>query len=786
MKYLNIFCVFCFFSTNILLAQEMSVESTISTFQDYAENHPIEKIYLHLDKPYYAAGEYMFFRAYLTDRNLSPENAASKIIYVELSDAKKNLVKRILLYSEQQEFAGQMQLSDSLPSAGYHLRAYTNWMRNAGEDYFYHRDIYIENGSEPKQTIVVPQAFDYRVAFFPEGGQLIAGLPNKVAFKALGNDGFGTDITGILTDSENKELLRFNSTHFGMGNFIFIPGQGKTYKVSVQSNGISKEYTLPTATDGFTLSARQGEKSVYITIRCSGNEQPGATYLIAQSRDTICYAIQRLRGGSEQLVQIDKAKFSTGIAQFTLFKNGKPVSERLMFIDRKDDLHVSLLPDKEKYSDREKATLLIKVSDKDGQPVEGSFSLAVTDDNIVKPSINEQNIKGSLLLNADLKGNIESPGWYFAGDEPERAIALDNLLCTQGWTRFVWTKLTTSSTSNVYPVESEFQFTGKVTNLVGKPVPNITVSLLSKQNVPGIATTDENGLFGFYGFDSPEGSTFMLQCQAKNSRKGIGFKLDKLDNRQSQTDFLPLAKRDNQSNNAIMTSFMEKVQQRLKIEEDIRLSNLPEGMTDSSKIKIDNTIKDQRAVGVRSYHYGENRLNRKVFITNFMQTMPKPTQGPYSLFAIPPSIWYIVDDGMRMDWDTFSNTYSGWYANQFESVDILSAEDAVGLHGLDFSRGAYILKTKKITQGNDIPDASVQVVQPEGYCVRKEFYVPTYNSPEERQNASPDFRTTIYWNPVIHTNKAGEAKVSFFTADNTGNYSYILEGIGNNQLVFSK
>lgn len=114
----------------------------IDQFQEYRQEHPVEKIYLHLDKPYYAAGEYMYMRAYLTNVHLDT-NTVSRIIYVELSDAGKRLVNRTLLYSDKKEFAGQIHLPDSLPAANYHLRAYTNWMRNAGEDYFFHRDIFI-------------------------------------------------------------------------------------------------------------------------------------------------------------------------------------------------------------------------------------------------------------------------------------------------------------------------------------------------------------------------------------------------------------------------------------------------------------------------------------------------------------------------------------------------------------------------------------------------------------------------------------------------------------------
>jgi len=774
MKYLCI-CYITYFlmSAGILYAQEMPAMLMISAFQDYAANHPVEKIYLHLDKPYYAAGEYMYFRAYLTDADLNPEIAKSGIIYVELSDAKKNLVKRVLLYSEQHEFAGQIQIPDSLPSANYHLRAYTNYMRNAGEDYFYHRDIYIGNPTAQKQEIIPTKVFDYQVKFFPESGLLLRGLSCKVAFKALANDGYGVDITGVLSDSEGKEILRFSSQHLGMGSFNFIPEKGKTYKATVQSNGISKEYTLPSATEGLALSARQDEKSVFLTIH-STNDKLDSIYIIGQSRNTVCYALNGYIENHEQKIRIDKTKFPTGITQFTLFKDGKPVSERLVFISRNDDLHVSIVPDKEEYGDREKATVRIQVSDKDGEPVEGNFSLSVTDDRTVRPSFNEQNIKGSLLLAEDLKGYIESPGWYFSGDEPERAEALDNLLCTQGWTRFVWDKLTALTTADVYPVESEFQITGKVTNAIGRPVKDGSVILFSRENTPGKATTDENGRFGFYGFNCPDTAVFLLQCRTKqDSKTFIGFKLDSINNR-AQISAIPLIYSNNKNNDNLLTSYTEQTGRLLKY----RLINLPEVTVVAKKIP------DRESIGIASYRFGGRTLDTKMPILNVIFMLPKPDRSIPISFYNTPRVLYDVD-GDIMAANSFEDFFGQWRADLFESVEVLRPEDAITFYGIEASGGAYRIKTKPY-KDRVIPDASIEIIRPEGYCVRKEFYVPVYDETEIKQDKTPDLRTTIYWNPVIHTDVDGIAEVRFFTADNTGSYSYILEGIGNNNVAFVK
>ena len=211
-----LFLVSCF---KFCYTQE--VNGLIHSFNEYAGSYPVEKIYLHLDKPYYAEGEIIYLRAYLTNMHLKKDMDGSRIIYVELTDQKKHTVRRIVLHSDNNEFAGQIELPDSLPPANYHLRAYTNWMRNAGEAYFYHRDITVGSSSLKAQNLSVDS--DFEVDFFPEGGALLKGMENKVAFKVLGSDRFGKDARGIVRDDTGKELVQFQSEHLGMGSFVFLP-----------------------------------------------------------------------------------------------------------------------------------------------------------------------------------------------------------------------------------------------------------------------------------------------------------------------------------------------------------------------------------------------------------------------------------------------------------------------------------------------------------------------------------------------------------------------------------
>jgi hypothetical protein len=783
--------ILLFFILHAGVSYSQEVRKLIDQYQTYTQKRPIEKIYLHLDKPYYVAGEIMYTRAYLTNTDLDT-NTVSRIIYVELTDADKRLVNRTLLYSDKKEFAGQILLLDSLPQANYHLRAYTNWMRNTGEDYFFHRDIFI--GNDSVKTSVPEKVFDYQVSFFPEGGHLIADTENSVAFKALGNDGYGTNVSCKLIDDNGEELLNFGSSHLGMGRFSFTPQPNRTYQVVTVSNGVEKIITLPQTTNkGQILSVSQTTDSIYLTIKSATlNSEPVS--VIGQCRQTVCYALQGVLKTKDERISIPKEKFPTGVAQFTLFRNNQPVSERLIFIDRDDDLNMQIIPDKERYSDREKVKVSILVTDKENKPVQGSFSLSVTDDKVVTPSVDRFNIKGSLLLESDLKGYIENAGWYFVNNEPERREALDILLCTQGWSRFSWEKVKDNQPP-VYSAEDEFKITGRLVNALGKPIKDGTVLLLSnvKTDIPETALTDKDGRFGFIGFNNPDTTMLVLQGRNKrNNRTLLDIKLDKPDNK-SLLSTVPLTRFSSSeiSAESPTIAFIEQAVIQKKYDDNIWTIQLPELQVVDKRLEQ----KKQDIVwgNMFSKKLGREDLNERMSLRTELSKLGliiNLGMGGYQMVKLgaarTPSIFVV--DGMEIQ---SLNDISYLLEGSTRFIESIGLIDGAGasMWGSRGAGGALIITTRNpediAADLGDVKPPGLIVYKPEGYCVRKEFYVPDYNNPDIKQNTTPDLRTTIYWNPVIKTDAEGKAILEFFSADNVRTYSYVLEGMGNNTIGYS-
>jgi hypothetical protein len=308
-----------------------------------------------------------------------------------------------------------------------------------------------------------------------------------------------------------------------MGIFEFTPKAGETYTAMV--NGANKSYPLPTVNEaGVTLRIEQSIDDDSLTITTTSRQQKSINstyYLVGQTRGVVRFSkIIDLKGNQTQIVKAAKSLFPIGIARFTLINaNKQPVTERQLFINRHENLNITVNTDKSKYGARDSVLLAIDVKDKDGKPVEGVFSLAVTDDSQVRTNSLSNNIISNLLLTSDLKGNIEDPGYYFINADT-RQYDLDNLMLTQGWIGYDWKEMLSTETKPIaYLPQKEYTINGKITNAFGKGVEGAPIVLISKNPVVVIDTlSGKDGRFQFKNLWPVDTAIFKLQALNKNNK----------------------------------------------------------------------------------------------------------------------------------------------------------------------------------------------------------------------------------------------------------------------------
>ncbi|MBS1528498.1 MAG: hypothetical protein JST19_22820, partial [Bacteroidetes bacterium] len=485
---------------------------------NYSAKNPVEKVYLQLDRTYYMPGDTLWFKAYVTAGAKHVPSGLSNVLNIVLAGDKNNVAQMIKLPVIGGLTWGNIALPDTLVAGSYRVIAYTNWMRNAGPDYFFSRDIRI---IKPGQLLPVASRQVRRdsikktdgqadIRFFPESGSLVDGIRSRVAFKAIASNGLGIDVTGIVTDDAGQQVAVFKSEHLGMGIFYLTPQPGKTYKASVTfADGSQCVVNLPAAAArGFVMNINNTDSAaIRVTVTASSSilndpGQFGEVNLVAQSGGKIYYAARSKVTPAPLVALIPKSKFPGGIVQFTLFSaDGEPLNERLAFTEPDDRLRLSLSPgQKTTYTSRQKVNISLGALDSSRKPVTGSFSVSVVNESVLNDDADAgANILSHLLLASDLKGYIEKPGYYFS-DNGDARNDLDILMLTQGYRRFEWKKILAGGEAPVkYAPERSLTISGHVKTPGGKPVAKAKVSLLSSQGgfMMIDTMTDQDGRFVF-------------------------------------------------------------------------------------------------------------------------------------------------------------------------------------------------------------------------------------------------------------------------------------------------
>ncbi len=99
-----------------------------NTHKQVADITPHESIYVHTDKEIYFAGDWLFFKTYLSLSNGYFGTLSSKVQYITLYSQQGTVVANVELHSNNPNISGSLHLPDTLKSSIYLLVAWTNNM----------------------------------------------------------------------------------------------------------------------------------------------------------------------------------------------------------------------------------------------------------------------------------------------------------------------------------------------------------------------------------------------------------------------------------------------------------------------------------------------------------------------------------------------------------------------------------------------------------------------------------------------------------------------------------
>jgi hypothetical protein len=738
------------------------------------------KLYLHLDNSYYMAGDYIWFKAYLLDGVTHKPESGSVNVYVELINSRGDLLKKQMLKSENGISWGDFKLSDSIPDGNYMLRAYTNPMREMGEDYLFHRQIYVSN-PHFKNYIRTREVWANRLfnrqldrksrridfAFFPEGGQLIRGLPARLAFEARDELGRSLGSEGVIINSRGEPVARFESSVAGRGYIMFNPLDtvGYTASVSIEGTRRMQSFNLPPVfKEGISLRVDPSDEGYRVQLATNSRritEAGPVYYLMAHSRGEILFreTVGFGNGRAESFIPADL--LYQGVSEvFVMSPDSMLMARRLVFVPEEDRLGAEITSVR---WDEGQCHVEIAIDDSQSFPFRGSYSLSVRA--LGKEALQHLDpgaeSRSFVLLESDLGRtideipNLNGPGTTGGGD------VVDLLMLTSRWDRMSLQEIVSGEQIGVnFDKTYGMTISGHLIHPANdKPVANHRVSLIIRNGfVDNLsAVTNREGEFEFT--DLLYNGMVTIELSSEELTEGyfprIYLDVGQLQEPVFRMDFTTLPQEVTRKG-LIWKRVRRQQESPYRIPEFYSPSKSYYGQPSqtiyvSERVEDYKTVLDvllQRATGL-TYHQG-----RLIF------------RGVSSVvFSNEP---LFILDGNAADRGTFLTTS----ARDVHRIEIFRGANAV-IFGMRGTNGAIVAYTRR----------GGMYGRPGYEFTMGGFYIPREFSTEKAGNIywareNEHYNPTLFWEPDIRPDSRSNKRFSFTPVDGIDHYKITLEGVG--------
>ena len=781
-----------------------------------------ENVYLHTDRQIYTPGDDLWYKAYLTNAQDGRLISTSKNLYVELVGPANQMLFREIIALNNGLGKGDLKMPDSIRAGNYRLRAYTNWMRNFGNNFIFEKSITIVSGKPAAASNTI--AKEPAVRFFPEGGSLVAGVSSFVAVKAEASAKRGLAVKGAIFSSSGDTVANFTTDTLGMGMFTLLPLAGQTYKAkyTVERKIVTTDLPAPLSS-GLALKMLKKDTTLYAVISCS--EQAAAQYanqtltLKARSYGKLTFQQTLQLKGSTAAVIIPASQLPGGICSITLYDaQQKPNCERLIYNDHFAKINLKLNLNKSTYTTREQVVANVLLTDSKGQSLGSNFSMSAVDAGLVAPE--EGNITSYLLLQSELKGDVAYAARYFDTTNVQRFKQLDLLLLTQGWRDFVWKRLADTALRIAYIPEQGLSISGKVQDKKNVALPGANITLIAAKATNGRLFSAQTDATGKYYFDNLQ--LYGPQSLRLNSKdaKGKALGIITLDSLNTNRPPVENYQFDNgtpvklsSAGTAALVKQVTQAKQRSLSDTLIRLkevqvkNNNPLVLRDRAvtsfgykdevlKVKPEdyryNTLRDYiQFASTQARVDAEN--NRLFFMADGKQLTPR--------FVINNRDALFTDADPAEVTSMISNSYLDLPVSSVDQVVIKkliagqslmvtpdSTADASPRERFNSKNSSaigpvFVIYLTLKPDAFKKPEPGAIQAEVNGYYEARDFYKPMYN--QIKNDTRTDSRATLHWEPNGSTVQNGRSAISYYNSDSKTTVRVVLQGITNTGIPFT-
>jgi hypothetical protein len=782
----KVIIVVCCFIFSCIYARAQNIDSTITI---YANRYAQERTYLHYDKSTYAPGETIWFKAYIM-QGIFPADE-SKTFYTDWTDDKGNLLSHNVSPVVDANTNGQFDIPANYNGQYIHVKAYTKWMLNFDSAFLYNKDIRILNkntGSSTKITIVPA------IEFFPEGGDIVADVVNKIAFKANDQWGRPVKIKGVIQNSQGAKIDSLHIIHDGMGYFFLTPKPGENFTAiwsvrtpsekdekgkeystalpAIKPDGVSMQVYLYGNKRNFIVSAAPDAAAKLRIIHLIGTMNQVEVFKV--TKDIITGTIKGI---------IPTADLPTGILTITVFDDHwNPLTERITYVNNEDYLfHPEMVVQHWGLNKRARNEIQISVPDS----IVANLSVSVTDADIDADS--SSTIISHFLLSSEIKGQIYNPSYYFSNTSDSISQQLDLVMLTHGWRRFAWQEVVKGKLPKIiFPKDTAFlTLSGKIYGATPsqlRAAANI-VLIMKQKNTEGkllIVPVEPNGTFN-------EPSVLLFDTAHIYYRLSKGLT-------DASVQFMEGRLAPSRNNIAATGIFNNQLGDTSGSYRHFRLSDelmrmlqqyegkTLENVTVKAKAKSPLEIMDQKYssglfAGGDSYQFD---LVNDVFATS-SRSIFDYLQGKVAGLQISTN-----GGTPSLQWRGGApQLFVDEVATDAELVSSISVSDIAYIKvfrppffgGGTSGNGAIAIYTRRGDDAKTTPGKGLANNTINGYTIIRQFYSPNYSS-FNAANDKKDLRTTLYWNPQVNTTpQKSQVTLVFYNNDISRAFRVVIEGM---------
>lgn len=759
------------------LSQAQNITALKDETERFLERYPQQKVYLHLDKDEYFSGDIIWVKAYIVNaHNHLPDTLESTLI-TELFDAKGEIVLKRIVRIDRGYGKADFLLPDSILEGNYVLKAYTPWMLNFDKSFIYSKNIFVKN-TESKNYIsrrsirenrrfnreLENKRSEYEFEIFPESGNLVYELKNRIAYHAFNSLGEGIPVNVQLVNSEGvltgvKETV---SGLQGKGLFEFVPERRERYSLVVEfPNGRSKSYPIRNIrNEGYLLRVDEIDDLFRISVQNNFTSGTQKSYLVVHTRGVI-HKFTLIEDAYYNF-DIKPEELPKGISVVSLFdSNAKVISERLFFNFAKSESKLSL-----NVSSGKNKTIDIRVESPDHPIDSATFSIAVLGSGVGHNLEISENILSQMYLTSDLTGLIEDPAKYFNGNDMNQR-AIDLLMLTSVWERVKLNEILEDITPGIlFRRLDGFPVFGNIEPTEGsKALERINFEVSLELDDKILRRTKANNR-GFFRFDSLK---VYGDFNAKITILGL---------QGSKPGYIEL--------------FPDMIQVS-ELEFSMNLRSLPQDRG-SKWVRIPSKQQkpSDRRTQIRDelpQHHGSpdqviylteqdelNRTLRDVLRTRVSGLSIDGNsiliRGPSSMFMSNEPL--LLVDGMQYSNFQFLNTP----AAEISHLQIYKGSSA-SIFGIRGANGVIVAHTRR----SSIAQRFIFDYLLSGYYIPRNFSEGK-KVLSDKMKSYENYQHTIYWNPLLKLDEFGRKSFNLQVPDSVNKVNIILEGIDEKGRVF--